>query len=321
MPLTLVNGMSNQGKGLQPKECSAKADLICIRIRWLKPTAIEEMKRVARIPLLALALGAAACSRLQTNSNPHPRPITEVQLSPSPSPSPTSAVPNLQAELLDDENTTTASPIGKFDFKNYTYELPRGWQNPDGTADITLKNGKAAPVGGPVSEELSNEARAVAKAERRIGMSYVTTKFFDVTSDAEDEAIVVLKVETGGSAIPQLVYVFEWKGGRPELIWTFRTGDRADGGLKHIRVEHGMLIVELYGQDRFILGQIETGKITDDLEQLCCPTHFTRSSYKWNGKNFLMQGKRLTYLVTDPKAAPIENLGDKVNKPQKPSRR
>ena len=166
-----------------------------------------------------------------------------------------------------------------------------------------------------MSDELSNEARAVAKAERRIGMSYVTTKFFDITGDGEDEAIVVLKVETGGSAIPQLVYVFEWKGGRPELIWPFRTGDRADGGLKSIRAEAGHLVLELYGQDRFILGQIETGKITDDIEQLCCPTHFTRTIYKWNGKNFLMQGKRLTYPLADRNAAPIENLGDKVNKP------
>ena len=99
----------------------------------------------------------------------------------------------------------------------------------------------------------------------------------DVTGDGEDEAVVILKIETGGSAIPQLVYVFTWKDGKPELIWPFRTGDRADGGLKDVRAENGQLVIELYGQDRFILGQTETGKITDDREQLCCPTYFTRS--------------------------------------------
>jgi len=230
-----------------------------------------------------------------------------------PSPTPTSSIPNLQAELLDNRNKTTTSPIGNFDFKNFTYELPRGWQNPDGTSDITLTNGRVAPVTTQTSESMDEDQKMAAKSQRRIGMSYVTTKFFDVTGDGQDEAIVILKVETEGSAVPQLVYVFEWKGGKPELIWPFRTGDRADGGLKSIRADKGQFVIELYSQDRFILGQTETGKITDDREQLCCPTYFTRTTYKWNGRNFLMQGKRLTFSMTDPDEPPVENLGEKVN--------
>jgi hypothetical protein len=136
---------------------------------------------------------------------------------------------------------------------------------------------------------MSDEMRAEAKASRRIGMSYVTTRFIDLTGDGKDEAVVILKVETAGSAIPQLVYVYEWKDGKPELIWNFRTGDRADGGLKDIRVENGVVVVELYGQDRFLLGETETSKITGDEEQLCCPLFFTRTNYKWNGRTFLLQ--------------------------------
>ncbi len=73
------------------------------------------------------------------------------------------------------------------------------------------------------------------------------------------------------------------------------------------------MIVELYGQDRFLLGETETGKITGDEEQLCCPTYFTRTAYKWNGKNFLMQRKRLTYSTADLSTTPLENYGDVVN--------
>jgi hypothetical protein len=237
-------------------------------------------------------------------------PITQT---PQQEPSPKATAPNLQAELLDDRNKTTASPIGSFNFKNFTYELPRGWQNPDGTAEITLTNGRVPPHEGHVSEEMSDEEKIEERTKRRIGLSYVTTKYLDLTCDGVDEAVVILKVETAGSAIPQLGYVFEWKDGGPELIWPFRTGDRADGGLKDIRVENGLVVIELYGQDRFILGQTETGKITDDREQLCCPTYFTRSTYKWNGKNFLLQGKRLTFSVADPNAPPVENLGEIVN--------
>lgn len=239
-------------------------------------------------------------------------------------PSPTSAIPNLQAELLDERNSASTSQIAKFDFKNYTYELPRGWQNPDGTTEITLKDGRVEPVEANSNIKTSDKNKSKDKdveadsvSLRRIGMSHVATKYFDVTGDGNDEAIVVLKIETGGSAVPQIVYVFEWKGGRPELIWPFRTGDRADGGLKNIFGENSNLVVELYGQDRFLLGETETGRIGDDLEQLCCPTHFTRTIYKWNGKNFLMQGKRLTYSTSDPTAKPVENLGDAAQKTKK----
>ncbi len=263
------------------------------------------------------ALALSACGRrVETNVNVD---TTAAQLPPPtvlPTPSPTPAVPNLQAELLDDRFKTTRSPIGSFDFRNYTYELPRGWQNPDGTAEITLTNGRIAPVSRDVNEKMDDAAKAEAKQQRRIGMSYITTRYFDATGDGDDEAVVVLKVETGGSAIPQLVYVFSWKDDKPQLIWPFRTGDRADGGLKDVRLENGLTVIELYGQDRFVLGQTETGKITGDEEQLCCPLYYTRTTYKWNGNAFLMQGKRLTYSLSDPKLPPLENYGDQVNASQ-----
>ncbi len=267
---------------------------------------------------LASLIFTACGSRGETSQNSSPAVPTPSTPEPTLTPTPTPAGFNAQAELLDARDKKTTSPIGTFNFKNFTYELPRGWQNPDGTTEITLTNGRIAPIEGKTnSDDMSPEDKAEAKLNRRIGMSYVTTKYMDVTGDGQDEAIVILKIETAGSAIPQLVYIFDWKDEKPALIWPFRTGDRSDGGLKNIRVENGLVVIEMFGQDRFILGQTETGKITGDYEQLCCPSYFTRSVYKWNGKNFLMQGKRLTYLVADPHAPPEENLGEKVNAPQK----
>ncbi|HVF29991.1 MAG TPA: hypothetical protein VNA22_03430, partial [Pyrinomonadaceae bacterium] len=52
---------------------------------------------------------------------------------------------------------------------------------------------------------------------------------------------------------------------------------------------------------------------TGDEEQLCCPTYFTRTSYKWNGKSFLMDRDRWTFAVADPNLPPQRNLGDIVN--------
>ena len=257
---------------------------------------------------------AASDKNIETPTAAVPPPATPT---PAPTTTSTPGIPNLQAELTDNRDKTTNSPIGKFDFKNYTYELPRGWQNPDGSTDFKLTNGHVAPVEGKLNnDEMSDEEKAAAKLGRRIGMSYVTTKYIDLTGDGEDEAVVIIKIETAGSAIPQIAYVFTWKGGKPEIIWPFRTGDRADGGLKDVRVENGLTVVELYGQDRFILGQSETGKIGDDREQLCCPTYFTRSFYKWNGNTFTMQGKRQTFPMNDPKAAAIENMGETASSPK-----
>ncbi len=270
---------------------------------------------ISILVLAALALSSSCTSEADNPSNVQ-LAVSAIPTSASPLPSPTPAIPNLQSELTDTRHKTTTSPIGNFDFQNYSYALPRGWENRDGS-EIVLVNGRVEPISADITEDMTGEEKAEARAIRRIGLSYVTTKYFDATGDGEDEAVVILKIETGGAAIPQVVYVFTWKDGKPELIWPFRTGDRADGGLKDIRMEGGLILVELYGQDRFLLGQTETGKITGDEEQLCCPTHFTRTAYKWNGNAFQLQGKRLTFSVVEPASPPLENYGDVVNAREK----
>lgn len=271
-------------------------------------------KDIAGICAIAVLLFGSACRRTETAStaSAEARPSVPLTASPAPETSPSPAIPNLQAEILDGRNKTTDSPLGRFDFKNFSYPLPRGWQNPD-NSDIKLEKGRLVPVSADTDLGMDADVIAERKARRRIGMSYVTTKFLDVTGDGQDEAIVILKVETTGSAVPQLVYIYEWKDDKPELIWNFRTGDRADGGLKDIRVEDGSVVVELFGQDRFLLGETETSKISGDEEQLCCPIYFTRATYRWNGKYFQMNGKRLTFSITDPSAAPTENMAEIAN--------
>lgn len=274
------------------------------------------MKRFLRSICWILVSGAvlvsiSCSSQVETSKNAEP-PLAVIPNSAPVKPKSNPDIPNLQNEILDDRDKISGSPIGNFDFKNYSYELPRGWENPD-RSEILLVNGRIAPVAVDIDESMTGEEKADRKAMRRIGLSYVTTKYLDLTGDNSPEAIVVVKIETGGAAIPQVVYIFAWKDDKPELIWMFRTGDRADGGLKDIRASAGEVVIELYGQDRFILGQTETGKVTGDEEQLCCPTFYSRTVYKWNGRNFLLQGKRLTFSITDPKAPAIENLGDKIN--------
>ncbi len=275
------------------------------------------IKEIAGFFAIAVLLFLVSCgsAEAERSSAPESAPATRPKNFQEAVAAPSPAMPDLQAEILDGRGKTTSSPLGQFDFRNFTYPLPRGWQHQDGD-EIVLINGKLDPKFKDIEEEMSPEEKAAARAERRIGMSYVTAKYLDANADGADDAVVVLKIETGGAAIPQLVYIYEWKDGQPSLLWNFRTGDRANGGLKDIRAENGQVVVELYGQDRFLLGQYETGKITGDEEQLCCPTYYTRTFYKWNGKVFLMQGRRLTFETANPSARPLENLAEVVNDPK-----
>jgi hypothetical protein len=256
----------------------------------------------ATVVSLAIAAMGSACGagadppKTPPDSEPANVVISTVEPTPSVSPPRT---PSLQSEIIEEGRKTSDFPIGNFDFKNFKYPLPRGWQDSDGK-EAELTTGKR-PV--TMTDEVA-----------RIGLSHITTTYFDANGDGNDEAVVILKIETGGSAFPHLVYIFQWKNGGPELIWNFRTGDRADGGLKSIKTDNGEVVVELFGQDRYIVGELDTAKITGDEEQICCPTHWTRSRYKWNGNNFRIQGKRLTFLTADVNAAPVENMIEAVEK-------
>ena len=246
----------------------------------------RRLRRLKLGTLVAVALALTACGLGEAdtaNNTPVQAPDSEA--------GPTPETPVAQLELLEPENVKTESPIGGYDFRNHSYPLPRGWQEADGS-ELELVSGFRRTT------------------EAKIGMEYLTTKFFDVTGDGEDEAVVILKIGTGGSALPHLVYVFEWKDDAPSLIWYFRTGDRADGGLKKIYADGGDLIVELFGQDRYIFGEMETLKITGDEVQLCCPTHFTRNRYRWTNGSFRLEGDRLTYPMNEPDAEPVKNMGE-----------
>jgi hypothetical protein len=166
--------------------------------------------------------------------------------------------------------------IRSVDFANFTYpsapHLPKQWRKPY----FKLRNGELTPK--------RNKAGLPVTVWLKLGWVH----YFDVTGDGIDEAIVDLEWITGGSAIPNLIYIYTMRGSRQKLLWTFQTGDRADGGLKDIRAEKGRLVLELYGKNK-ILGRdlyADDGTKNGD----CCPTMFTRTRYLWRGNRFWRVG-------------------------------
>ena len=163
----------------------------------------------------------------------------------------------------------TAASIRDTDFSNFRY--------PYGRAGWTLRDSAQEPVreNGIVTEE---------------GYLLDRVVYGDVTGDGREEALVVVEGITGGSAVPHWVFAYTAGDRVPRRLWAFETGDRAAGGLKDVYARDGMLVVELYGQDK-LPTRPETLTADDGTgSPACCPTRFTRSRYAWNGRRFALHG-------------------------------
>jgi hypothetical protein len=220
--------------------------------------------------VLFLLTAAFVCANCRYISSKPAETVVNTPVVATPTPMPTVEKKPEFKPLIEE----TAAPIGKVDFANFTYPLPRGWQNAE-NKEVKLDDGKH-----PMSKE-------------KVGMMLLQVKYGDLTGDSEAEAIVVLGVITGGLTNLNIVYIVKQEGNSPRIIWTFETGDKGDGGLKDISAENGLLNLELYGKDRYIFKQKETLKIEDDYDTpVCCPKWFTKTTYKWNGRDFGIQQKR-----------------------------
>lgn len=164
------------------------------------------------------------------------------------------------------------SAIGKIDFKNFTFPWTKGLASKD-KKTFMLRNG-----------EIPFEQKG------RMGVSLGKTEYADVTNDGEDEALITLSIQTGGSSTPNIVYIYELENKKTKLLWSFDTGDRAIGGFKNVYSENGSLIVELFGDDKFENDEWKFNYPKSKFKGDCCPTAFTKFRFKWNGKKFVLDG-------------------------------
>lgn len=169
------------------------------------------------------------------------------------------------------------SSIRSIGFANFKYPGSRGLFTTSEykTNSFVLQNGRSI------------------QTSKQYGMSLVEVSFGDITGDGVEEAMVVLNVETDGSAGVDHVYLYRFQGGKPVFLWGFESGDRAWGGLKQVYANGGNLIIELYGKGTQIGGALG---VTEPVG-LCCPRSFTRTRYKWQCNRFRQQGQPEILLV------------------------
>ena len=159
-----------------------------------------------------------------------------------------------------------ASNIRSVDFANFTYPWTADLVDPSNPQRrFILRNGERPAT------------RDVRGFIDEMGVFLGGVTYGDVTGDGVEEAIVSMSIQTGGSSIPGLVYIYSFRANRPRLLWYFSTGDRADGGLRGVYAENGGLVVELNSP---------VGSRGD-----CCPTRFTHTRYEWRGSRFRQRRK------------------------------
>jgi hypothetical protein len=127
------------------------------------------------------------------------------------------------------------------------------------------------------------------------GLTLEEVRYGSVTGTKEQDAIVVLRYDTGGTQYSHYVYIYSLAARTPELLACFHAGDRAYSGLYKVYAESGKLIVELFDPE----------KRTGD----CCSSGLIRTRYEWRNAQFIATGAREYGTPKAPSRLPVDMFG------------
>ena len=177
----------------------------------------------------------------------------------------------IQSENKDLKNSLK-NKVCPDNFKNFTYQSAFSDKGV-----FTLKDGELEP---------SRNADGLVYG---IGYSLASEYYGDLVGDEKKEAVVTLSVTTGGSAIPNVLYVFDMSEKNPKLLWTFISGDRADEGLRNVYTIEKELVIETYEPK--------------DAKGACCPKSYTATTYSWKKNRFVEVEKKTNIPNPDTNAS------------------
>jgi hypothetical protein len=182
--------------------------------------------------------------------------------------SPVSSVSAAQIKPQPTALASAGSPIRKIDFRNFTYPWCQSdYTRRHGKRTITLRDG-----------EMKVKA---ANNTDRLWASLPNVSYASLTRDKQEQAIITVTTNFDPNGSVDCIFVYTLQENKLKLLWSHATGDRANGGLRSLRVEGSELVVEQYDvKFDWAKGMYEEGTA------LCCPKRFIRSHYRWNGKRF-----------------------------------
>lgn len=163
--------------------------------------------------------------------------------------------------------------IRRMDFANYSYpwrqanEWPSDlkWLSTSEPNHVTLVQGRwKEPLEIPDDVDFTPPFAGLTLEEVMYG---------DLTGDGRDDAVVVVRYDSGGTQYHYFVYIYEGDLRTPKLLAYFRSGDRANQGLYRVSISKGLLVIDLFDSDK------QQGD--------CCSSGFVSHRFRWNGDAFV----------------------------------
>jgi hypothetical protein len=105
-----------------------------------------------------------------------------------------------------------------------------------------------------------------------VSASIENLAYGDLTGDKQAEAVLYLHFRTAGTQHRGLLMIYELQGKRLRVLDRFWTGDRANYGLRDVRIAEGRVVVDLF--------------VPEDAQGDCCATRAVQITLEWNGRVF-----------------------------------
>jgi hypothetical protein len=170
----------------------------------------------------------------------------------------------------------SARGIRDVDFKNFSFpwQAPTRWPDHLRWMSLNVKN-QVRLVSGRFDERDEREQR---KDTVFSGVTFEGVSYSKLVDDREEDAIVVLRYDTGGTQYHYWVYMYNFLNNKPNLLGFFHAGDRAYNGLYQVYGKDHLLYVKLFDP------ALRQGD--------CCSNAYIRYQFRWNGQGFEAVGSQ-----------------------------
>jgi hypothetical protein len=162
--------------------------------------------------------------------------------------------------------------IRQVDFKNFSYPLSShllvhaSLQWLDTSSGGTIKGQSIRLVNGVTAKDTAASP----------GFTLQSVAYADVTGDGKEDAVVVVRYDSGSTQNTHYVYIYSLADGHPKLLAYCHTGGGTNLGLQKAYGEQGQLVIEMLDRQ--------------NLQGKCCTSGFVRTRYKWHDGGFQISG-------------------------------
>jgi len=183
--------------------------------------------------------------------------------------------------------------LRNIDFKNFSYPWisPNSWPDHLQWMSLRLKQ-HIELVNGRWDERDGGDRSEGAQFS---GLTLEGVQFARLSDDLSEDAIVVLRYDSGGTQNHYWVYIYGDSHGTPKLLGFFHAGDRAQYGL-----------YQVFEKDRILNVRLFNPKLR---EGDCCSSGYLDYRFRWNGEGFEAIGNPIPGHPESPSRRPVSIFG------------